>query len=115
MELSVNTSDLQWELAKKVLIMYRVSITTTTLCSVHTHPSRVTPLVISKHTLNNQGTLCNIEVDPMLLPLEKKWIVWRIHYRHCSFDINTTLTIKKNSLLLEVSFFMSVLSLTGIL
>lgn len=96
MELSVNTSDLQWELGKKVLINVPC-INYNTLCSVHTRPPRVSPLVISKHALNNQGPLCNIEVDPMLLPSERKWIVGRIHYRHCSFDLNTTLTIKKNS------------------
>lgn len=93
MELYVNTSDLQWELAEKVLINVPC-INYNTLCSVHTCLSGVSPLVISKHTLNNQGTLCDIEVDPMLLPSENKWIVWRIHY-HCSFDFNTTLTIKK--------------------
>lgn len=31
---------------------------------MHTRPSRVSTLVISKRTLNNQGSLCEIEVDP---------------------------------------------------
>lgn len=31
---------------------------------MHTRPPRVSPLVISKHALNNQGSLRDIEVDP---------------------------------------------------
>lgn len=63
MELSVSASDLQWELAKKVLINLPC-INYKTLSSVHSHPPRVSLLVISKHTVNNQGSLRDIEVDP---------------------------------------------------
>lgn len=63
MEVSVSASDLRWELTKKVLINLPC-INYKTPSSVHTHPLRVSLLVISKRTLNKQGGLCDIEVDP---------------------------------------------------
>lgn len=63
MELSVSTCDLQWELAKKVLINLPC-INYKTLSSVHARPPRASPLVISKHALSDQGSLRDIEVDP---------------------------------------------------
>lgn len=63
MELSVITSDLQWELTEKALINLPC-INYKTLSGVPTWPPRVSPLVISKHTLNNLGGLCDIGVDP---------------------------------------------------
>lgn len=62
----MSTPDLRWELAKKVLINL-ACINYKTPSSVHTRPPRVSPLVISKLTLNDQGSLFDIEVDPYAL------------------------------------------------
>lgn len=70
-----------------------------TLSSVHTRPPPSVPLlVISQRTLNNQGR------SPKWASLLER-VVWRIHYRDCAFDSNTTLTIKKRTAL--KSFFFS--------
>lgn len=94
-------SDLQRELGKKVLINLP-SIKYKTISSSHSHPSRVSPLVISKHS-EKAGMSGSYRRRPRCSCLQRKknWAVntsprlflWFFFF----FSLTTTLTIKKNS------------------